>query len=244
MSSSTHPSTESPTEHGPLGALWRTAAVLAASVAVILAVPGPWALPAGEACMLAGAVFLFARTSSASLPARPLRAGLHLAAGWVGALGASAALARWAGASPQAAPLAALRETWGWWGTALWVAVLPALAEEILFRGYLQQRLCAGWGSRNGLLLTALFFAASHGSPLRLGLPLLLLGLGLGLARRAGGSLAWPVAGHLLNNLLALGGGETVAPGPAAAWTGAAAAAVSLAWLWMHARCGSRSQGR
>ena len=79
------------------------------------------------------------------------------------------------------------------------IAVLPALTEELAFRGILQPLLTSAWGPLPGIGMTALLFAAFHGSPAQLVVPFL-LGLALGWLRWRTGSL-WPgVLGHALHN--------------------------------------------
>ena len=79
------------------------------------------------------------------------------------------------------------------------LAVLPALAEELYFRGYLLQRLGRCWGPRVGLLVQAAIFGAMHGPAAPVAT---VLGLTNGAMVLASGSL-WPgMVLHFLNNLL------------------------------------------
>lgn len=82
----------------------------------------------------------------------------------------------------------------------LWVlaALLPALCEEALFRGLLQNGL-ARWGARAAILTAALAFAFAHASIYRV-LPTLLLGGGLGYLAWATKSVFTSVLAHALNN--------------------------------------------
>lgn len=88
------------------------------------------------------------------------------------------------------------------------LAVVPAVSEELFFRGALLRNLQRQCGARAALWLTALFFALMHGSvgglPGHLGIGLLLTLLAM-----HSGSLAVPVLAHLIYNLLpfALQGG-------------------------------------
>lgn len=81
------------------------------------------------------------------------------------------------------------------------LAIAPAVAEEIFFRGALLRNLQAQYGRRTALWLTTLFFALMHGSlgglPGHLGVSLLLTLL----AMHTGGILV-PAAAHLVYNLL------------------------------------------
>lgn len=93
-------------------------------------------------------------------------------------------------------------------GLWLWLAVnlgVAVLAEELLFRAWLQPLLCARLGVTGGIGLTALLFGAAHipFSPL-FALVATLAGLGYGLVFHASGRL-WPaVALHGAVNLLHL----------------------------------------
>jgi membrane protease YdiL (CAAX protease family) len=102
------------------------------------------------------------------------------------------------------------------WQDLLYFAVLPALCEEILFRGVLLRALIAGLRraaatlaprrrltTAAALLLTSLLFGAFHLSPSRF-IPTTLLGLGFGAVTLAAGSLWASVAMHLCNNTLVL----------------------------------------
>lgn len=81
------------------------------------------------------------------------------------------------------------------------LAVAPAVAEEIFFRGALLRNLQKQYGKHTALWLTTLLFALMHGSvgglPGHLGISLLLTLLAL-----HSGSLAVPVLVHLIYNLL------------------------------------------
>lgn len=86
---------------------------------------------------------------------------------------------------------------------ALAYAVVPAVAEELFFRGALLPRLQRCCGRTAAVGLTALFFALMHGS--LAGLPgHLVVGLLLTLLAVASGSVAVPMAAHLCYNLTAL----------------------------------------
>lgn len=72
------------------------------------------------------------------------------------------------------------------------------LAEEVLFRGYLQQALDAVLGARLSLWATAMLFGLMHG--LEYALPLTVFGLFLGWLRNRCGSLGAPMLAHALHN--------------------------------------------
>lgn len=87
----------------------------------------------------------------------------------------------------------------------LWLAVFPALVEEIFFRGCLQQ-LLVSWFRKTplvGVLITAVLFSAFH-MQMSGFVPRLFLGLLLGLAYYYTGSLKVSIGMHFINNFLAI----------------------------------------
>lgn len=95
----------------------------------------------------------------------------------------------------------------GWGGSALVfasLAVLPALWEELAFRGILQSTLSRAWGARVAIPLAALAFAGFHRSAAQFLVPLL-LGLALGWLRWRTDCLWIPCAAHALHNALTIG---------------------------------------
>lgn len=91
---------------------------------------------------------------------------------------------------------------------ALWLAVnlwMSVLAEELLFRAWLQRALIARWGATTGLCLTAALFGAAH-LPFSAGFALVagVAGLGYGLIYLLSGRLALAMMLHLGVNLLHL----------------------------------------
>ena len=84
------------------------------------------------------------------------------------------------------------------WQLWLVVAVLPALAEELFFRGFLM----AGFrklGAVPAIAITALLFAFAHSSIYRLA-PTLLIGVLLGVIVWRTGSIVCGIVAHTLNN--------------------------------------------
>ncbi|OGU55192.1 MAG: abortive infection protein [Ignavibacteria bacterium RBG_13_36_8] len=83
------------------------------------------------------------------------------------------------------------------------VAVVPAVCEEIFFRGYVQKsfelKLKPFWA----IFITALFFGLYHFSPFGL-IPLITLGLFLGFAAYMSNSIFIPMILHFLNNFIAV----------------------------------------
>jgi len=97
------------------------------------------------------------------------------------------------------------------------LALVPAVSEELLFRGYVQGNYAASMRSSAAVLLTGTMFAFFHLSAANL-VPLALLGWYIGYIYIKSGNLAVPVSVHFVNNfaallLLALGGGAA-AMGP------------------------------
>lgn len=76
---------------------------------------------------------------------------------------------------------------------------IPAVCEEIYFRGFCQTSLQARWGRWPALLCTALLFAVLHGKMSYVHL-YVLLGLVLGWVYAATGSLWMSILCHFLNN--------------------------------------------
>lgn len=111
------------------------------------------------------------------------------------------------------------------------LAVIPAVCEELLFRGALLTRLLQCASRTQAVLLTALLFALMHGS--LGGLPgHLLSGLLFTLLMLHTGSLAVPMAAHALYNLSALYRPETPAFVP---WVCGAALVAVFAWMILRA---------
>ncbi len=91
-------------------------------------------------------------------------------------------------------------EQWPFWGLVLAMALLPALAEELAFRGAVFRLLGSSWAAVTG---QAVLFGLVHGSIYRF-LPTFLLGLALGVLRKRSGSL-WPgIITHALTNGIVL----------------------------------------
>jgi membrane protease YdiL (CAAX protease family) len=96
-------------------------------------------------------------------------------------------------------------------------ALLPALAEEVMFRGLLLRALCRRFGATAGIVLQAVLFALAHVHPARIG-PMVLLGCFLGWAVARTGSVWTGVAGHAVFNgliVLMVNAAPERPPGPA-----------------------------
>lgn len=92
-----------------------------------------------------------------------------------------------------------LRTIEGWrnWVLVAFAAVVAApAAEELLFRGVLQRWLARRFGPVAGIGLSALVFGAAHATSWPDPLPLVLLGIGLGISFQATRSLWAPIAFH------------------------------------------------
>lgn len=85
-------------------------------------------------------------------------------------------------------------------GALLVVVLVGPIAEEMLFRGWMQGGLRLLLGPTAAVVLTAVLFGALHG--LLLTLPLGLLGFLFGWLRERSGGLAAPVLAHMLHNTI------------------------------------------
>jgi membrane protease YdiL (CAAX protease family) len=84
------------------------------------------------------------------------------------------------------------------------IAVVPAVAEELVFRGVIQRNLVHWFGSRHvGVWLAAALFSAIHFQFFGF-VPRFLLGLGLGYLFEWSGNILVPMAAHFTNNALQL----------------------------------------
>jgi membrane protease YdiL (CAAX protease family) len=82
------------------------------------------------------------------------------------------------------------------------IAVVPAFAEEFLFRGVIQRSFERGISPRWAMVLSGLIFGLYHLNPLTF-LPLAVLGIYLGFLAQRAESLWVPVAAHFYNNAIA-----------------------------------------
>jgi len=90
---------------------------------------------------------------------------------------------------------------YGPWVVVLVVCVMPAIWEEVAFRGLIQGQLGKAVGRREALLMTAVLFTIIHLSALSAPY-LLLLGITLGVLRQRSGSLIPGIALHFVHNLV------------------------------------------
>lgn len=135
----------------------------------------------------------------------------------------------------------------------LLVAILPAVVEELLFRGALFGLVRRGGGRGWAVVASAICFAIAHGE-LHHGLIALGLGLQLGVMREVGG-LGLAIAAHASNNAVALAASLLVENAPSAPFgrasddpfttvVGLALAAAIAGSAWASARQGWRSTAR
>lgn len=82
-------------------------------------------------------------------------------------------------------------------------ALVPALCEEILFRGVLARSLALRWSLAPAAAISAVVFAAYHVSAVQ-ALPTLTLGFMLALIAIRAGSVAPTMVAHAINNVLAI----------------------------------------
>lgn len=119
---------------------------------------------------------------------------------------------------------------------ALLAGILPALCEEMLFRGAIQSSL-AGWRPVWAVIATAGLFGLAHLDPVQTPVAIL-LGLYLGGLRAVTGSLYPAAAGHALYNtlgILALRAGSSGSPPSlVAAAVGLAVAAAGFRAAWVR----------
>jgi uncharacterized protein len=83
------------------------------------------------------------------------------------------------------------------------VAVVPALSEEALFRGFIQRSFELKYKKYLAAIITALFFSAYHFNPYGF-IPLFILGAFFGFASYKSKTLLIPVFLHFLNNFSAV----------------------------------------
>ncbi len=122
-------------------------------------------------------------------------------------------------------------------GAYLVGAVIPAFAEEYLFRGLMQRSLEEVWSPVQAIVATAVVFGVVHFNPVAL-VPLMVLGAYFGLLAWYTRSLALPIVAHFLNNAISITSLNIMARGPQQAiaaeahwWQGALMAASGLAIL-------------
>mgnify|MGYP006285526393 CR=1 FL=1 len=82
-------------------------------------------------------------------------------------------------------------------------AVVPAIAEETLFRGFLQRSLEERMRPASAIALSGVFFGVIHFNPIDM-IPLVIIGLFLGFLAYAGRNILLPIIIHFANNAFAI----------------------------------------
>ena len=85
------------------------------------------------------------------------------------------------------------------WQTFAVLVLLAPAAEELIFRGLVQNRLKEGWGVRVGIVLSALLFGAYHGNMVQF-IYAFLMGLLLAALYEKTHSIWIPIAAHMASN--------------------------------------------
>jgi len=83
------------------------------------------------------------------------------------------------------------------------ISIVPAICEEVMFRGYIQRSFSFKFKPHTAVILTAVFFALYHFNPYGL-IPLAIIGFYLGFAAYTSQSLFIPIILHFLNNFFAV----------------------------------------
>jgi membrane protease YdiL (CAAX protease family) len=81
----------------------------------------------------------------------------------------------------------------------LFIALAPGIAEEVLFRGYMQRRFLARWKPWTAILVTSVIFAIYHVMPHAMGLALV-MGIWLGYMAWRSGSVLPGMCCHVFVN--------------------------------------------
>ncbi len=90
-----------------------------------------------------------------------------------------------------------------WTVSILGLAVVPGIAEELFFRGFVQTRAVAALGPARGIILSALLFGVFH-MDLKQGLYAALVGMFLGWLAFRAGSIRPSMLAHGMSNFLSL----------------------------------------
>ena len=92
---------------------------------------------------------------------------------------------------------------WGWLYDLFSLAIVPAICEEILYRGVLMQALQKSTSRSIGIALSAFIFALMHFNPWFFPF-LFCLGIYFGLLFERSKQLRWPILAHFINNGIAV----------------------------------------
>jgi membrane protease YdiL (CAAX protease family) len=133
-------------------------------------------------------------------------AGFTIAAALATVLGTSLLL----GPPPSNTPIASVLNDGSWWTIMLLsilLSVIPALVEEILFRGYIQRRFLERWSPAVAIGVSTLLFAAMHIDSLQHILAVVPLGVVTGLLAYRTNSVKPGMLVHAIHNASAVGFG-------------------------------------
>lgn len=178
-----------------------------------------WAVAAGQLAMLALVVAITRRVrggaSTLGLRAPPLRAlvgcGLLGSSFWY----VNMRIVNLLPLPPvEETTLQRLVEEPPLWGALLAVAVVPAVCEELVFRGVLARSLVPRWSPVVAIVVSAALFSGYHFSILQL-LPTFLLGLVFAHVALCSDSAIPTMVAHFLNNAIALSIARGELPGVA-----------------------------
>ncbi len=128
--------------------------------------------------------------------------GVYISHGWKELLEYAPELKRFDGETTMQV-VADLARTANPWLLLLFIAVFPAIAEEIVFRGVVGRGLVARYGLIAGVAITSILFAVVHLHPVHV-LALLPLAVAIHVAYLASRSFWVPVLLHFLNNAWAV----------------------------------------
>lgn len=111
------------------------------------------------------------------------------------------------GAPPADTPVAGVINQSSWWAltlVSLLVSILPALVEEIIFRGYIQRRLLQRWSPTTAIAVTAVLFAVLHADSLQHVIAVIPLATVLGLLAYRTQSIKAGMIVHAIHNTAAM----------------------------------------
>jgi membrane protease YdiL (CAAX protease family) len=113
---------------------------------------------------------------------------------------------------PAASPISTAISDGSWIAvtlTAVLLSLVPAIIEEVVFRGYIQRRLLARWSPSVAIGVSTLLFAIIHADSLQHVLAVVPLGIVTGLLAHRTGSIKAGMLVHAIHNAGAVGFGAT-----------------------------------
>jgi len=111
------------------------------------------------------------------------------------------------GAPPADTPVAGVINQSSWWAltlVSLLVSILPAIVEEIIFRGYIQRRLLQRWSPTTAIAVTSALFALLHADSLQHIFAVIPLAVVLGLLAYRTQSIKAGMVVHAIHNTAAM----------------------------------------